>query len=150
MSPTSHEGCICLPLSPTYQPDIHVVLQEHTWTLLLKEMQALLSEAQLKLQHGSETCWLSNQAAVDDLQKSLKSLKPVLEQVAATGDAMAPGLPIHVMTLALIASLLVLFDILEVLGNCRSAFRQNSFNCLTVKGLLQHHTADLQHRRKIH
>jgi len=78
-----------------YQPNIHLH-QKHnedinaqyaifSTTLLFFQLQvqALLSETQLKLQHGTETRWLSNQAAVDALPRSLKPMKLVLEQVAA-------------------------------------------------------------------
>jgi len=139
--------CTCVSFSPVYQPNIHL-LQKHnkdinaqyaifSTTLLFFQLQvqALLSEMQLKLQRGTETCWLSNQAAVDALRRSLKPMKLVLEQVAAEGDATALGLSIHVKKPTFVATLLILSDVLEVLGTMSRRFQANSLNLFSVERL---------------
>ena len=49
---------------------------------------------------ATETRWLSHQNAVDALRRSMLSDKIVLEQEAASGNATALGLSIHLKSLS--------------------------------------------------
>ena len=61
-------------------------------TAELSEMQKVLNEPHLKLQHPTETRWLSHQNAVDALRRCLKAVYTTLQHEASEGEATAYGL----------------------------------------------------------
>ena len=75
--------------------------------------------------------------AVDALRRSIVSVKIVLEQESAFGNATALGLSIHLKTPTFIATLLVLSDILSVYGNLSRCLQSNSLNLLSVEDLVR-------------
>ena len=85
---------------------------------------------------ATDTRWLSHQSAVDALRRSLVSVKLVMEQEAASGNATALGLSLHLKKPTFVATLLVLSDVLAVLGNLSRCFQSNSLNLLSVENLL--------------
>ena len=58
----------------------------------LREIETVLNEPLLKLQRATATRWLSHQNGIDVLRRCFKSVKTVLEENAARGDATAIGL----------------------------------------------------------
>ena len=103
-------------------------------TAELKEMQTVLNESHIKLQHGTQTRWLSNQSAVEALRKCLIAVKLVVEEQASNGDATALGLSIHLKKPQFTATLLALSDILEILGKMSRVFQSNKLNLLCLEG----------------
>ena len=81
----------------------------------LREIEKVLNEPLLKLQCATATKWLSHQNPIDALQRSYKSVKTVLEENTAHGDATAIGLSHELGMPEFIAMLLLLSDILGIL-----------------------------------
>lgn len=102
----------------------------------LREIEKAINDPLLKMTRATDTRWLSHQSAVDALRRSLLSVKLVLEQEAASGNAIALGLSLHLKKPTFVATLLVLSDVLAVLGNLSRCFQSNSLNLLSVKNLV--------------
>ena len=71
----------------------------------LKEIEKAINDPQLKMLRATETRWLSHQNAIDALRRSIVSVKIVLEQESALGNATALGLSIHLKKPTFIATL---------------------------------------------
>lgn len=104
-------------------------------TAELSEMQRVLNEPHLKLQHPTETRWLSHQNAVDALQRCLKAVYTTLQNEAAEGEATAHGLCNEIEKPTFVA-LLLLSNILGVLGNLSRTFQLAQLNLLIVEQLV--------------
>ena len=75
--------------------------------------------------------------AVDALRRSIKAVKLVMEQEAATGNATALGLSLYLQKPTFIAAMLVLSDVLSILGNLSRCFQSKSLNLLSVEDLVR-------------
>lgn len=98
----------------------------------LREIEKAINDPLLKMTRATDTRWLSHQKAVDALRQSLVS---VMEQEAASGNAIALGLSLHLKKSTFVATLLALSDVLAVLGNLSRCFQSNSLNLLSVENL---------------
>ena len=106
-------------------------------TSQLREIEKAINDPQLKMTRATETRWLSHQMAVDALRRSIKAVKLVMEQEAATGNATALGLSLYLQKPTFIATMLVLSDILSILGNLSRCFQSKSLNLLSVEDLVR-------------
>ena len=102
----------------------------------LREIEKAINDPLLKMTRATNTRWLSHQSAVDALRRSLVSVKLVMEQEAASGNATALGLSLHLKKPTFVATLLVLSDVLAVLGNLSRCFQSNSLNLLSVENIV--------------
>ncbi len=107
-------------------------------------MEQAMNDPKLKLTRATDTQWLSHQGAVDALRRCIRSVKLVMEEEAAQGNATALGLSMHLKKPTFIATLLVLSDVLAILGSLSLSFQTNALNLLSVEDLLRDHKAALE------
>ena len=86
-----------------------------------------MNEPQIKLQHPTDTRWLSYQNAVDSLRKCLAAVVATLEKEACEEDATACGLVTEICKPQFTATLLLL-SVLAILGNLSRTFQLASLN----------------------
>lgn len=91
---------------------------------------------------ATDTHWLPHQSAFDALRRSLVSIK-LVEQEAASGNAIALGLSLHLKKPTFVATLLVFSDVLAVLSNLSRCFQSNFLILLSVENLFSDCKAEL-------
>lgn len=76
----------------------HYYHNSPVWQTGLPAIQTLLGDHVLCLKQAKDACWLSHQAAVDALCRSLSSMLKVLDRDAAEREPIASGLLLFMQT----------------------------------------------------
>ncbi|XP_077870232.1 zinc finger protein 862-like, partial [Saccoglossus kowalevskii] len=90
----------------------------------LKQIEAILSEPQIKMKEAKSVRWLSHQRAVDAVRRTLSAVITSLERESEErGDATAQGLAMFIKSYDFIASIHMLSDILPHLTRLSLVFQ---------------------------